>query len=278
MAGKGDNLRPIIKRKKKVEGGGHHGGAWKVAYADFVTAMMAFFLLMWLLNATSEEQRQGIADYFSPTIPVAKISGGGDGIFDGETLSADDQLTESNLGAKDPYRSDGPESNDEDAAREAEDAVFAEIENLLKGNTGESTIADPLIEHITTRVTDEGLIIEIFDRDGPPLFAPGTAEPSLKLAAILELVAEIGGLITNAVAVETHTDALPFAGPGYDNWDLSTDRGHAARRILLAGIDVARFRRVTGKGPSELAVPDDPFAPQNRRLLVTFLRTTGLGK
>lgn len=275
MAGKGDNLRPIIKRRKKVEAAGHHGGAWKVAYADFVTAMMAFFLLMWLLNATTEEQRKGIADYFSPSIPVAKISGGGDGLFEGATIKADDLRTEEGIGALEPFRSDGPARNDEDEARMQEDLAFARVESLLKGDSGESTAADPLLQHVTVRITDEGLVIELFDREGPPLFAAGSARPSEKLLALLDLVAMVAGMLENAIAIEGHTDALPFAGDGYDNWDLSADRALAVRRILAAqGVPEDRFRRVTGKGSAEPAIAEDPYAPQNRRIIVTFLRKT----
>ncbi|QDL94742.1 chemotaxis protein MotB (plasmid) [Paroceanicella profunda] len=276
---KGDNARPIIKRKKIVAGEGHHGGAWKVAYADFVTAMMAFFLLMWLLNATTEDQKKGLADYFSPSIPISRLSSGGDGLFAGKTVAADDELTESGIGAREDYRGDGtndekePDRDYESADPSHEDQAFSAVQNLLRGDSGESDVEDELLTHISTRVTDEGLIIELVDREGPPLFGPGTAEPSVKMRALLDLVAEVGGLLQNPIAVEGHTDALPFAGTGYGNWELSTDRAQAARRLLESdGIASTRFRRITGHGASSPAV-EDPLAPQNRRIAITFLRT-----
>ncbi|RMF36104.1 MAG: chemotaxis protein MotB [Alphaproteobacteria bacterium] len=273
MAKRGDNIRPIIKRRKIVAGDGHHGGAWKVAYADFVTAMMAFFLLMWLLNATTEEQRKGIADYFSPSLPISRISQGGDNLFEGKTQRADALMIEDGVGAREELRRDGPAMDPDSTEKKSVEARrFAEIENLLRGDSGESTVEDALLDHVVTRVTDEGLIVEIFDRDGPPLFAAGTAEPSAKLSALIDLMVEIAGLLANPVAIAVHTDALPFAGKGYDNFDLSTDRAQAVRRMMVArGLASDRIRRVTGKGASEPAVAD-PLAPRNRRVVITFLR------
>jgi chemotaxis protein MotB len=267
VAKAGDNARPILKRRKIVQESGHHGGAWKVAYADFVTAMMAFFLLMWLLNATTEKQRKGIADFFNPSIPVSRISAGGDGLLAGRTLAAATERVEEGTGARAKLQNDG-ETKTGDGA---EDVAFAAVANLLKGDSGESEVEDELLTHVSVRITDEGLIVELADRGEAALFAPGSAEPAPKLRALLEIVAGVGGLLANPVAVEAHTDALPFADPAYTNWDLSTDRAQAARRLLEAGGLVSeRFRRVTGKGASEPLA--DPFAPGNRRLVIAFLR------
>ena len=176
----------IIKRKKVVGGDGHHGGAWKVAYADFVTAMMAFFMLMWLLNATTEKQRKGIADYFSPTIPLSRISGGGDGSFGGDSVFSEDQIAQNGTGASNLRPSaerqalgqTGTDSADTaDAA-----AAFAEearrIEEALMGIGGESMVSEQAARHIVTRVTDEGLIVELFDLDDEPLFEGDTDRPA----------------------------------------------------------------------------------------------------
>jgi chemotaxis protein MotB len=275
VAKAGDNARPILKRKKIVQGGEHHGGAWKVAYADFVTAMMAFFLLMWLLNATTEKQRKGIADFFNPSIPISRISAGGDGLFSGTVREADTKVTENGIGARENLQNDSEvktEAVAADTSATDQDAAFAAVQNLLRGDSGESEVEDELLNHVSVRITDEGLIIELIDHAGPPLFAPGSAEPSPKLAALLQIVAEVAGLLSNPVAIDDHTDALPFADPAYSNWDLSTDRAQAARRLLEAGgVPTGRFRRVTGKGASEPVA--DPFAPENRRITVTFLRT-----
>ena len=153
------NAPVIIKRKKVIQGGGHHGGAWKVAYADFVTAMMAFFMLMWLLNATTEQQRKGIADYFSPTIPINRISGGGDGMFGGDDIFSQAMQARSGNGGIEA------EAEGDAASKAAEVAGLQNIEEVLLGQGGESALAQQALRHIVTRVTDEGLIIEV---DLPP--------------------------------------------------------------------------------------------------------------
>ena len=167
--------RPIIIKRKKVSGGdGHHGGAWKVAYADFVTAMMAFFMLMWLLNATTEKQRKGLADYFSPTIAIARVSGGGDGAFGGDSLASEESLAQSGRGgvlelpAMDFNTQDQGESAEQsgtDGDQELADALAG-----LVGKGGDSLVQELIQKHITAKMTDEGLVVEISDLDGSPLF------------------------------------------------------------------------------------------------------------
>ena len=163
----GSNAPTIIKRKKVIAGGGHHGGAWKVAYADFVTAMMAFFMLMWLLNATTEQQRKGLADYFAPTIAVNRISGGGDGAFGGDNIFTEETLAQSGTGVIQPtlgfeqVRSEEDEAAD--AAVAAEVSALRDIEEVLMGQGGESMVSDQALRHVITRLTDEGLVIELFD-------------------------------------------------------------------------------------------------------------------
>ncbi len=172
-----DNAPIIIKRKKVIAGGGHHGGAWKVAYADFVTAMMAFFMLMWLLNATTETQRKGLADYFSPTIPVNRISGGGDGAFGGDSVFAEESLAQNGTGgsANNPgeaaavSESSGADSSGQDKG--SDDQAFADIESVLAAQSGESMVSMMMQRHIITKVTDEGLIVELFDLPDEPLFS-----------------------------------------------------------------------------------------------------------
>ncbi|MGR3722414.1 flagellar motor protein MotB, partial [Abyssibius alkaniclasticus] len=135
------NIRPIIKKKKNVQAAGHHGGAWKVAYADFVTAMMAFFLLMWLLNATTEEQRKGIAAYFNPGIPAYMATGGGDGMFNGEDLFTEMTENQSGTGASEDYPTELENAAGDTGGAPVEDAAeeqFSEIESLFRGDSGES--------------------------------------------------------------------------------------------------------------------------------------------
>ena len=146
--------------------GGHHGGAWKVAYADFVTAMMAFFLLMWLLSTTDEQTRLGLADYFSPTIPIHESRSGGDGPFDGELMFSQDVLARDETG----QNGDPEKMAEAGGLDQASDESLHDVEKALLGGSGDAMEADPLLEHIRTRVTDEGLIIEVFDIAGSPLF------------------------------------------------------------------------------------------------------------
>ena len=166
----------IIKKVKKGGGEGHHGGAWKVAYADFVTAMMAFFLLMWLLNATTEKQRKGLADYFSPSIPLSRVSGGGNGAFQGDTMFTEDVKPQNGIGATKENPTDASRSQgdtgvaDDQQSDEAEEANFLKIEEALMGRGGESMVSIDMARHIVTRVTDEGLIIELFETEDAKLF------------------------------------------------------------------------------------------------------------
>ncbi len=274
----------IIKRKKIVVAGGHHGGAWKVAYADFVTAMMAFFLLMWLLNATTEEQRKGIADYFDPRIPIGRVSGGGEGVLKGDSVFADSTLARSGTGALADNAADGQLSHglanqDESsvanaAAAEAEDQAFDKLQDMFNATRGESTIGDDLMSHVRTRVTDEGLIIELFDIEGSPLFVPGTAEPTEKMLKLLDMMGGVIGLVANPIAISGHTDATLFAVAGYSNWELSSNRAHLARRrLVMAGVEADRMERVTGKADRHLVFAEDPTDPRNRRIEITLLRS-----
>ena len=170
--------QPIIKKVKKVSGDGHHGGAWKVAYADFVTAMMAFFLLMWLLNATTEDQRKGIADYFNPTVPVSQISGGGADLLNGSTVFSEKTLAKNGSGgaktlqpsSADKEKSETKGDGDEgEKADEFDQAGLEALEEELKGRI-DNIETEGLAQHIQTRVTPEGLVIELVDVDGSPLF------------------------------------------------------------------------------------------------------------
>ncbi|MFV0474786.1 MAG: flagellar motor protein MotB [Pikeienuella sp.] len=271
---------PIIIKRKKVSGGdGHHGGAWKVAYADFVTAMMAFFLLMWLLNATTESQRKGIADYFSPSVPISPVSGGGDGVLAGDTVFAEDTLVRDQPGGAEGEAKIEEGAKDKTGGAPAEsDRPLAELESMLLGKSGESEVADDLLSHIVTRVTDEGLVIDVFAKEGRPLFETGSDAPTPRMKAILDMIGEVIGLVSNPIAISGHTDASPFAevGPGapQDNWRLSSARADSARRALLAAdVSPARFLRVTGQADRELALPDAPLDPRNRRVTLTLLRS-----
>lgn len=321
----------IIKKVVKGGGEGHHGGAWKVAYADFVTAMMAFFLLMWLLNATTERQRKGLADYFDPSIPLARISAGGQEMLAGDTVtssqertgSADPRPAEDRRGGESPEPGtiedgstpppetfgfdvearieaghtpnkgteaaetpdadtrgglDAGEDPDEDpgaaafeAAMRAEEARLAALGSEIEAavnETGEAAGA-----HLDVRLTPEGLVIEVADTGAEPLFDAGSSAPSEYLTALLKVISPVVALAANPVAIVGHTDATPIGRADFDNWDLSSDRANAARRLMIAaGLPEARLARVSGRGATE-PLANDPDAPQNRRIAITLLRT-----
>ena len=265
MAGQRNAAPVLIRRKKVINGGGHHGGAWKVAYADFVTAMMAFFLLMWLLNATTEKQRKGLADYFNPTIAVSRVSSGGDGVLSGDSILAADVLAHNGTGAPDSLQS-------AQAASGAEDSGLAAIEQKLLARFGESMVSDRLRRHIVTRLSDEGLVIELFDTAETPLFSPDTAEAMPVLQELTRIVAEVVALATNPVAVSGHVKAYPVTLRSDPVWDLSTSRAKMMRRLLVtAGVDQARMQRVTGYADRRPATAD-PTASRNNRIEIVLLR------
>ncbi len=282
----GSNAPVIIKRKKVIAAGGHHGGAWKVAYADFVTAMMAFFMLMWLLNATTEKQRKGIADYFNPTIPVNRISGGGEGAFGGSSIFSEVTLAQNGTGASNRHpteqnqargqtgvdQTDAPAEGTE-AAAQIDETSLRQLEEMLLGKGGDSMVTEMMARHVTTRLTDEGLIIEIFDLDGAPLFAPGTAEPEPVTREIAAMLTRVVGLVGNGIAVSGHVRAAPEVLKVNPSWDLSTTRAQAMRVLLKeGGLADARVRRVTGEADRE-PVAANPMAVRNNRVEIVLLRS-----
>ena len=270
----------IIKRKKIIAGGGHHGGAWKVAYADFVTAMMAFFMLMWLLNATTEKQRKGIADYFSPSIPVNRISGGGDGAFGGNSVFSEESQSQNGTGATDANPTEGRQAMGQtgvDAAdksrSQAEAQTLKDIAANLLGKGGESPTMARALQHVVTRVTDEGLIVEIFDLPDDPLFEDGSEVPKPILSDIATMLADVFALVTNGIAIQGHVRSYPIVLVKTPIWDLSTNRALVMRSMLqAAAIPTERFQRVAGMADRQLAVRN-PMAGRNNRIEMILLRT-----
>ena len=285
MAGKANELAPIIIKKKKiVKGGGHHGGAWKVAYADFVTAMMAFFLLMWLLGATTEKQRKGIADFFNPSVPVNRVSGGGSGAFGGDSIFSEETDAQNGTGAglkvptdlSQARGSDVPSHEDgadhSTAQGRAGDDALEEIAELLKGAAGESMVSELMARHIVSRLTDEGLIVELFSLPGEPIFLDDGAEPTELLADLVDAVAEVFALVGNDVAVSGHVRARPVVVADNPTWDRSVARAGAARELVEdAGIEARRIVRVTGHADRKPA-DEDPVAIRNDRIELILLR------
>ncbi len=271
------NVRPvIIKRKKVVGGDGHHGGAWKVAYADFVTAMMAFFMLMWLLNATTEKQRKGIADYFSPTIAMARVSGGGSGALGGNSVFAENTLPRmgtgsTSLSAQAANAAKGSYSSGEAEEKAAEDEVFEVVEEMLMGRSGESMVADELLEHIVTRVTDEGLVIELFETEKSRLFERGS-KPTQLLKDLSRIIVEASYMVSNPIAVEGHTSAYPIVMAENPSWDVSAQRATLFRELVISsGLDSERVRRVTSYADRE-PIRKNRMDIRNNRIEIVFLR------
>lgn len=263
------NAPTIIKRKKIVQGGGHHGGAWKVAYADFVTAMMAFFLLMWLLNATTENQRQGLADYFSPTVPIARVSGGGEGMLYGQQATQD-AVAQSGGGAG-SFSASSMAALPPDTPMALPEAL-AEIEARLNGSSGESLLEDDLLRHIVTRVTDEGLIVDLFDLPDAALFRDGTQTPTPLLHDLVAAVGEAFRGAGNGVAINGHVRSQPIVRREDPTWDLSSARAQATRLLLSErAIPPERIARVSGFADRKPTEPD-PMDVRNNRLELILLR------
>jgi len=275
----------IIKKKKKGGGDGHHGGAWKVAYADFVTAMMAFFLLMWLLNATTEEQRKGIADYFNPTIPISRISGGGSDGLNGSSIFTEQTYAKMGTGAtasstlaktkpltQDEHEKFAETSDSENAPPEITEAeqaaAIAQLEMML------SEESKSLSDHIQVKLSPEGIVMELVDSEDVPLFALGESQPTELLIDLVATVTDSFGAFGNNIKVVGHTDSLAYADSRrFDNWDLSTERANVARRLLVEkGFPLARIQEVSGRADTDLLIQDDPYAAQNRRISITLLK------
>jgi chemotaxis protein MotB len=271
----------IIKRKKVIAGGGHHGGAWKVAYADFVTAMMAFFMLMWLLNATTEKQRKGIADYFNPSIPINRISGGGDGAFGGESLFSEEQMAQVGTGASAAKPSEerqargqtGTDSKSKDAETAEFEEIVKSIDEALMGIGGESMVSEQLARHIVTRVTDEGLIVEFFDLENERLFERDSGTSTPIMVEIVQMIARVFSLVRNDVAINGHTQSYPDMLKKNPVWDLSSARAQEVRKLFTdTNFDPKRIERVSGFADRKL-VATNPMAVRNNRIELILLRS-----
>lgn len=269
------NVAPvIIKKVKKGGGDGHHGGAWKVAYADFVTAMMAFFLLMWLLNATTEKQRKGIADYFAPTIAIARVSGGGQGMFGGESIMTETTMAHNGQGATmlNPTEAIKARGEEGETGQGKDEEALKKLEEALFGTGGESMVEENALEHIVTKVTDEGLVIELFDLKNRTLFEGDSAKPTALLVDLARLINGVTRAVTNEMAVEGHVSAEPVVIAQSAIWSLSTARADAMRILLQEnGMPLRRLRRVTGHADREPAV-QNPMSKRNNRLEIILLR------
>ena len=236
---------PIIVIKKKGGHGGHHGGAWKVAYADFVTAMMALFIVLWLLSSSKDVQ-QAVGGYFrDPTGTSKKIGSTMEGAGESFTVSKDN---------------------------------MAQLKDELQQTIRQVPNFDKLKSHIDMTITSEGLRIELMESATSTFFDRGKPEPNRDGQDILIALAKELGTLPNKIAVEGHTDSKPYSGKGnYSNWELSVDRANAARRIMQEnGIRDDQIMQVRGYADQHLRKPEDPLDPSNRRvsLIVQYLNKT----
>ncbi|MBL8363031.1 MAG: flagellar motor protein MotB [Rubrivivax sp.] len=282
MAGDAKKLQPIIIKRIKKSGHAVHGGAWKIAYADFVTAMMAFFLLMWLLGSTTEGDKKGIADYFSSPLKLALL-GAGSGSGDSSHVIKG--------GGQDLTRTTGQVKRGEVEARKstinvhqlkaeqirAEVARLEDLSKKLREKIEGNGKLSGLSNQIMMEMTRDGLRIQIVDADQRAMFASGSATV---VPGMRELLRELGGLLAevpNRLTLEGHTDALPFGGSGstergYSNWELSADRANASRRELVAGgLPDDQVLRVQGLAASNPYDRRDPAAPANRRISIIVM-------
>jgi chemotaxis protein MotB len=274
----------VIKRIKKSGGEGHHGGAWKVAYADFVTAMMAFFLLMWLINTTTPEQKRGIADYFAAQ-NISKSSSGAGGVLAGTVFGAEGSRAGGALTAmtaqQAPSRRDDPtrtttEGELKSGATDTQmpNREFEQAEISLRQAMQQMPDIAELSRNLMVNETPEGLNIQLVDQEGQAMFQPGTAVPLPRTRALLEQVARIVDRLPNRISITGHTDAVNFEGPdGMTNWELSAARANAARAVLASeGIDSDRIFEVAGKAGTDPLLPNDPYASSNRRISILLMR------
>jgi chemotaxis protein MotB len=285
MAG---NNAVVIKRIKKGGHGGHHGGAWKVAYADFVTAMMAFFLLMWLINTTTPEQKRGIADYFAPQSIAQTMSGSG-GVLGGKVMGEDDAHAG---GAQSVMQKQSPpsppsaqkalaagateggansDSTSMSDAGSAQDGDFAHAAEAIRQSMQDSPDLANLSKQVILEKTPEGLRIQLVDQEGRPMFQPGSNQlmPYAK-----KLLAAVGGIVSqlpNRVSISGHSSGSD--GTDGSNWELSASRANQARALLQSGgLGSDRIYEVAGKAGSEPLLPEDPNASANRRLSILLMR------
>ncbi|WP_374420756.1 flagellar motor protein MotB [Novosphingobium arvoryzae] len=273
--GKNELPAPIIVKKVTVVEGGHHGGAWKVAYADFVTAMMAFFLLLWLLGATTEKQRKGLADYFTPTLVKLKEgSAGSNGMLGGSSITDVDNYpnragqtgTKSMTIPRDT--TGGPKEGGERVKK------MQQMQQRLAAKLAQDQRLARLAKQVRMVDTTQGIRIDLVDDADFSMFQLGTTVLTGEAAQLLDAIGAMIGPELGAISIRGHTDALPWrGGMGANNWSLSAGRAEATRQALLRdGIPEARFRRIEGVADREPLIRDKPEDPRNRRISILLMR------
>ena len=279
MANPDSPQRPIVvKRIKKVIAGGHSGGAWKIAYADFVTAMMAFFLLMWLLGSTTEGELQGIADYFKTPLKVALAGGSGSGDSSSVIKGGGQDLSRRSGQKKQINEIEKKRTINLEAARAELERVEAKHLEGLKKKLEEAIEANQTLSQFQKQlmldITTDGLRIQIVDAQNRPMFASGKAELQPYTREILREIGKTLNDVPNRISLSGHTDAAPYPSgdKGYSNWELSADRANASRRELIAGgMLESKLLTVVGLGSALLLDRENPFNPANRRISIIIM-------
>lgn len=274
-----ENNQPIIVKRVKKTAGGHHGGAWKIAFADFATAMMAFFLVMWLMSVATPEQKKLISGYFKDPIGFSESAspfvidlGGSPTPAPDRTLNQQlEDQTEGEQPEIEPDQVDAEqvETLAEELERERLELLLQELQNKVEENPQLQRFKDQILFEIT----QDGLRIQIMDAENRPMFALGSARLQPYFEDILLAMADTIKDVPNKISISGHTDAKPFAGAGdFGNWELSSNRANAARRTLVAGgYDEEQVARVVGYASSALFDRDDPLNPVNRRIDIVVL-------
>jgi len=285
----GNNGQIIIKRVNRKHAPGHHGGSWKVAYADFVTAMMAFFLLMWLMGSTTREERAAISEYFTAPSAVegkspvksshpTAIQGPGGAstslIELGGSASPEFARDRSNIaehGAQDVPAID-PDSAEE-IARTQELKRLEGLKASLESTIAASRALEPYKDQLLIDITPDGLRIQIIDKENRSMFDLSSVELKGYTIGILQEIGKLINTVPNKISISGHTDARRYTGrPGYSNWELSADRANVARRVLIeGGMDENKVARVVGMGSSDNFNKDDPYAANNRRISILVM-------
>lgn len=270
--------KPIIIKRIKKKGGQIHGGAWKIAYADFVTAMMAFFLLMWLLGSTTQGDKEGIAEYFKTPLKVALFGGDGSGDSSNIIKGGGDDLSRKIGQMKKTDFDDLKHSLDMDALQTLQERVERELLEQLKEKIEDAINSNPILNKFKNQllldITSEGLRIQIVDEKNRPMFEIGKAELQSYTKVILREIGKMLNDVPNKISLSGHTDAKPYPSgeKSYSNWELSADRANASRRELIAGgMNPEKMLRVVGLSSAVMFDKENPFSPFNRRISIIVM-------
>ncbi len=274
---KKDDKAPIIiiKKVKKVAGG-HHGGAWKVAYADFVTAMMAFFLLMWLLGMTDEVTKKGLAQYFAPRVISGSSSGAG-GLLGGQVISEEGARNDDEDELDENKRIEVDERSGEEKIKtldKEDEESFRETMEDIADEIAKNETLEKLKESLVIDMTHEGLRIQLIDREGKPMFKAGRSTPMPHTIKFIQAITDVIRALPNEISLRGHTDASSYRGDAtYTNWELSADRANATRRIMRhAEFPLNQFKDIQGRADRDLFDALNPLAIGNRRVTIMVLK------